>query len=196
MGQQFPAISDKHRAFIEKQKLFFVASAAPQGRVNVSPKGMATFRVLGPNDVAYLDCTGSGSETRAHLFACADRRLTIMFCAFDGPPLILRLYGHGAPLMRGTAEYKTMVEHFEEIPGARQIILLHVELVQTSCGMGVPLFEYKEDRPHLARYWLKQGPEGIKKYWHLKNQKSIDGLPTLFDPETMSLPVGDLPVNN
>src|SRR5262245_27005204 len=93
MGQQFSAITDKHRTFIEQQRMFFVASAAPTGRVNVSPKGMTAVRVLSTNDVAYLDCTGSGSETRAHLLACADRRLTITFCAFEGTPLILRLYG-------------------------------------------------------------------------------------------------------
>jgi len=105
MGQQSSAINEKHRSFIEAQKIFFVASAAPRGRVNVSPKGMATLRVLATNEVAYLDCTGSGSETRAHLLASDDQRLTIMFCAFEGPPLILRLYGQGQSLMRGTPEY-------------------------------------------------------------------------------------------
>jgi pyridoxamine 5'-phosphate oxidase-like protein len=188
MGQQSSAITDKHRAFIESQKLFFVASAAPKGRVNVSPKGMATLRVLGPNDVAYLDCTGSGSETRAHVIASEDKRLTIMFCSFEGSPMILRLYGQGQSLMRGTPEYSVMLQHFEEIPGARQIVRLAVDLVQTSCGMGVPLFDYKEDRRDLVRYWVRQGAENIRKYWHLKNMKSIDGLPTKFEPDTMSLP--------
>lgn len=185
MGHQFTSLSERHRTFIEKQKLFFVASAAPHGRVNVSPKGMATFRVLGANEVAYLDCTGSGSETRAHLLLASDRRLTVMFCAFEGPPLILRLYGQGESLMRGTIEYSGLIEQFEEIPGARQIIRLQVSCVQTSCGMGVPFYEYKEDRPQLLRYWREQG-ENIKQYWYRKNMASIDGLPTLFDPELMS----------
>ncbi len=193
MGQQFPAINDQHRAFIEAQKIFFVASAAPKGRVNVSPKGMGTLRVLGTNEVAYLDCTGSGSETRAHLLACEDKRLTIMFCAFEGSPVILRLYGQGQSLMRGTPEYGAMLPHFEEIPGARQIVRLAVDLVQTSCGMGVPLFDYKEDRQNLVRYWVRQGAENLKKYWGLKNTRSIDGLPTQFEPDTMSAPGRRLP---
>jgi hypothetical protein len=188
MGQQFAAISDDHRAFIGRQRIFFVASAAPKGRVNVSPKGMGTLRVLGPNEVAYLDCTGSGSETRAHLMASNDKRLTIMFCAFEGPPVILRLYGQGQSLMRGTPEYTALLPQFEEIPGARQIVRLQVELVQTSCGMGVPLFDYKEDRQNLVRYWIRQGADNLRKYWGLKNTKSIDGLPTAFEPDTMAAP--------
>jgi hypothetical protein len=188
MGQQSSAISEKHRTFIEAQKIFFVASAAPRGRVNVSPKGMATLRVLATNEVAYLDCTGSGSETRAHLLASDDQRLTIMFCAFEGAPLILRLYGQGQSLMRGTPEYGAMLRHFEEIPGARQIVRLAVDLVQTSCGMGVPLFDYKEDRQNLVRHWIRQGADNIRRYWGLKNMKSIDTLPTKFEPDTMSLP--------
>lgn len=188
MGQQFPAINAEHRAFMERQKIFFVASAAPQGRVNVSPKGMGTLRVLGANEVAYLDSTGSGSETRAHMLAAEDKRLTIMFCAFEGSPMILRLYGQGQSLMRGTPEYGAMLQHFEEVPGARQIVRLAVDLVQTSCGMGVPLFDYKEDRQNLVRYWVRQGAENLKKYWGVKNTKSIDGLPTRFEPDTMSAP--------
>lgn len=188
MGQKFTSITDQHRAFIEKQRIFFVATAPPKGRVNVSLKGMATLSVLGTNNVAYLDCTGSGSETRAHLIASEDQRLTIMFCAFDGAPLILRLYGQGQSLMRGTPEYSHMLQHFEEIPGARQIIHLTVDLVQTSCGMGVPLFDYKEDRQSLVRHWVRQGAENMRKYWTLKNMKSIDGLPTAFEPDTMASP--------
>jgi hypothetical protein len=186
VGQKFTAISDQHRAFIEQQRIFFVATAPPRGRVNVSPKGMATLRVLGSNEVAYLDCTGSGSETRAHLIASEEKRLTIMFCAFEGTPLILRLYGQGQSLMRGSPEYNHMLQHLEEIPGARQVIRLTVDLVQTSCGMGVPLFDHKEDRQSLVRYWVRQGAENIRRYWSLKNMKSIDGLPTGFDPDSMA----------
>ena len=126
MGKQFARIEPEHAAFIERQKIFFVASAPPKGRINVSPKGLSSFRVLGETDVAYLDCTGSGSETRAHLIVSDDKRLTIMFCAFDGAPMILRLYGQGRSLMRGTPEYADLVPRFEEVAGARQIIRLTV----------------------------------------------------------------------
>src|ERR1700742_1802490 len=114
VGRQFARIEPEHAAFIERQKIFFVASAPPKGRVNVSPKGLSSFQVLGDNDVAYLDSTGSGSETRAHLIASHDQRLTIMFCAFEGDPVILRLYGQGRSLMRGTPEYAALVPRFEE----------------------------------------------------------------------------------
>jgi hypothetical protein len=186
MGKQFARIEPEHRAFIERQKIFFVASAPPKGRINVSPKGLSSFRVLGDNDVAYLDCTGSGSETRAHLVASDDKRLTIMFCAFDGAPMILRLYGQGQSLMRGTPDYAALAPGFEDMAGARQIIRLSIDLVQTSCGMGVPLFNYKEERGSLIRYWTRQGLDNLRKYWGLKNMKSIDGLPTGFAPERMA----------
>jgi hypothetical protein len=188
MGKQFAKIESGHKAFIERQKIFFVASAPPKGRINVSPKGLSSFRVLGDNDVAYLDCTGSGSETRAHLMAADDKRLTIMFCAFEGDPVILRLYGQGRSLMRGTPEYAALVPQFEEAPGARQIVRLAVDLVQTSCGMGVPLFDYKQERGSLVRYWTAQGIDNLRKYWGLKNMKSIDGLPTSFAPDSMAPP--------
>lgn len=184
MAQQFPAIEDTHRAFIEKQRIFFVASAAPTGRVNVSPKGMDAFRVLGPNTVAYLDVTGSGAETAAHLLA-SDGRLTVMFCAFEGPPLILRLYGKGASLPVGSAAYADLVGHFKELPGARQIIRLEVDLVQTSCGMAVPLLDYREDRPALNTWASRKTPEEMRKYRRLKNMTSLDGLPTGLDPDAM-----------
>jgi hypothetical protein len=184
MAQQFSSIEDRHREFIAKQHIFFVATAAPEGRVNLSPKGMNSFRVLAPNDVAYLDVTGSGSETAAHLRA--DGRLTIMFCAFEGPPNILRLHGRGESLPRGSAGYAAMLHHFEELPGARQIIRLAVDLVQTSCGMGVPLLDYKGERAALNNWAARLGPEGLRKYWRQKNQRSIDGLPTGLDPDAMS----------
>lgn len=186
MGQQFGKIEPQHKAFIAQQKIFFVASAPPKGRVNLSPKGLSSFRVLGDNDVAYLDCTGSGSETRAHLMASDDRRLTIMFCAFEGDPVILRLYGQARSIMRGTPEYEALLLDFEDMPGARQIIRLTVDLVQTSCGMGVPLFDYRAERGSLVRYWLARGNDQLRKYWGLKNMKSIDGLPTGFAPDDMA----------
>jgi len=188
MGRQFARIEPEHRAFIERQKIFSVESAPPKGRINVSPKGLSSFRVLGESDVAYLDCTGSGSETRAHLTASDDKRLTIMFCAFDGAPMILRLYGQARSLMRGTPEYSDLVPDFEDMAGARQIVRLSVDLVQTSCGMGVPLFDYRQERGSLVRYWTAQGVNNLRKYWGLKNMKSIDGLPTGFAPDSMAPP--------
>ena len=188
MGKQFASMQPEHRAMIERQKIFFVASAPATGRVNVSPKGLSSLRVLGDNDVAYLDCTGSGSETRAHLMASDDKRLTIMFCAFDGDPVILRLDGQRRSIPRGTTEYDAMLPDFEEMPGARQIVRLSVDLVQTSCGMGVPLYDYSEERAILTRYWGAQGLENLRKYWRLKNMKCIDGLPTEFDPDHMIVP--------
>ena len=188
MSQKFTRIEPPHKAFIARQKIFFVASAAPTGRVNLSPKGMASFAVLGDDDVAYLDCTGSGNETRAHLLACEDHRLTFMFCDFEGDPLILRLYGRGRSYLRGSAEYAGLISHFQEMPGARQIIRLAVDLVQTSCGMAVPLYDYKGERKNLVRHWTRLGVEGLRKYWGKKNIASLDGLPTAISPETMLPP--------
>ncbi|MDE3177435.1 MAG: pyridoxamine 5'-phosphate oxidase family protein [Pseudomonadota bacterium] len=192
MSHKFPALEPQHQTFIAAQKIFFVASAAPQGRVNVSPKGMASFAVLGPNAVAYLDCTGSGNETRAHLLA--NPRLTIMFCAFDGDPVVLRLYGQGRSHLRGGADYAALLPHFEEMPGARQIVTLDVDLVQTSCGMAVPLYDFRDERQNLVRYWTRQGLDGLRKYWGKKNMASIDGLPTQLAPEAMAPPIPASPI--
>lgn len=178
MAKQFPRIEDERRAFIEKQKIFFVGSAAPAGRVNVSPKGMDALRVLGPDRVAYLDLTGSGNETSAHVGACADHRLTIMFCAFEGLPMIMRLYGRGTIHRLGTPGYDALLPHFTEIVGARQIVQLDVEMLQTSCGYAVPFFDYREDRPNLVRWAENKGGEGLEEYRRDKNMVSIDGFPT------------------
>ena len=191
MAQKFTALSPEHKAFIARQNIFFVASAAPGARVNLSPKGMASFVTLGDNQVAYLDCTGSGSETSAHLAADPDRRLTIMFCAFEGDPVILRLYGRGGSHLRNTPGYDALLPHFEEMPGARQIVTLDVELVTTACGMAVPLYDYKAERKNLVRYWTKQGVAGLRKYWAKKNAVSLDGLPTGLTPETMLPPAAE-----
>lgn len=189
MAQQFTEISENLRAFIERQKIFFVATAAPAGRVNLSPKGMESLRVLTPSRVAYLDSTGSGNETRAHLLASPDHRLTLMFCAFDGDPSILRLYGRGQSYLRGSADYGKRIAHFVEMPGARQIIELEVDLVQTSCGMAVPQFAFVGERDTLNAYWRRHGATNLRKYWEKKNQRSLDGLPTHLDPNRM-LPDG------
>jgi len=187
MARQFTRIEPEHQEFIRRQRIFFTASAAPGARVNLSPRETGALRVLGPNAVCYLDRTGSGAETAAHLRA--DGRLTIMLCAFAGPPLILRLYGHGRTLPRGGAEYAALLEAAfggEEPPGARQIVLLEVDLVQTSCGYGVPLFDHVGDRPNLDRWALAKGEAGLAAYRREKNARSIDGLPTgLADDETL-----------
>src|ERR1700733_11326756 len=184
MAKQFQSIETNHHDFIQQQRIFFVASAAAEGRVNVSPKDRASLRILSENSVAYLDQTGSGNETAAHLRA--NGRLTLMFCAFAGPPLILRLYGQGHTLLRGRPAYcELLASSFsnQEPPGARQIVVLDVELVQTSCGYGVPLFEYTAERPTLQRWAEAKGEEGLKEYRQSKNAFSIDGLPTgLIDP--------------
>jgi Pyridoxamine 5'-phosphate oxidase len=184
MAQQFTTMDAKHRSFIERQHIFFVASATADSRVNLSPKDAASLRILNPNRVAYLDQTGSGNETAAHVRAHG--RLTMMFCAFAGAPLILRLYGRGTILPRGSAGYAEMLaDEFGGIepPGARQMIVLDVDLVQTSCGYGVPLFDFGDGRTTLLRWAEAKGEEGLAAYWRLNNRKSIDGLPTgILDP--------------
>jgi hypothetical protein len=181
MATQYPDIDDKHRAFIERQHVFFVASATEGSRVNVSPKGLDALRVLGPNAVVYLDLTGSGNETAAHLLA--DGRMTIMFCAFDGPPIILRLYGRGRVVARGSAEYaRLLTDHFGgvETVGARQMVVQDIDLVQKSCGYGVPNYEYLGERPSLPNWSEQKGEAGLAVYRQEKNVRSIDGLPTGF----------------
>lgn len=185
MAKQFPHLEPEHREFIQRQRLFFTASAAATGRVNVSPKGLDALRVLGEREAVYLDRTGSGNETAAHLHA--DGRLTLMFCAFEGLPRILRLYGQGRILRRGGPEYtRLLADAFsnEEPPGARQMVWLDIDLVQTSCGYGVPLFEYEGERPTLTKWAEAKGAEGLDTYRRQKNARSIDGLPTgLFEDD-------------
>ncbi len=179
MAKQFTCIEPHHREFISQQRIFFTASAAAQGRVNVSPKDGAALRILSPNSVAYLDQTGSGNETAAHLRASG--RMTIMFCALAGAPLILRLYGQGRVLSRGGSAYSSLLASaFEndERPGSRQIVVLAVDLVQTSCGYGVPLFEYVDERRTLTRWAEAKGESGMEEYRRSKNAFSIDGYPT------------------
>jgi hypothetical protein len=179
MATFYDRIELAHTTFIEQQKIFFTASAAASGRINISPRGADAFRVLDPNAVAYLDETGSGNETAAHLRLSG--RLTIMFCGFETVPMILRLYGKGSALARGTPQYQALLTRAydgKEPPGARQIIRLSVDLVQTSCGYGVPLFDYKADRPTLRRWAENKGEDGVTAYRRLKNVRSIDGFET------------------
>jgi hypothetical protein len=174
-----------HVEFIRRQQIFFTASAAAEGRVNISPKDGSSLRILNPNRVAYLDRTGSGNETAAHLLV--DGRLTIMFCAFKEPPLILRLYGQGQTLHRGSAEYSNILDSAfdrREVTGSRHIVVLEVDMVQTSCGLGVPLFEFVSERDGLDRWARNKGEDGLRQYRIEKNARSIDGFSTGL-PEAM-----------
>src|SRR6516225_5489222 len=175
MAKVLPSIDASCRDFIGRQRIFFAASAAPNARVNVSPRGSDAFAIIDERTVAYLDRTGSGAETAAHLKA--DGRLTIMFCAFDGPPNILRLYGRGESLRRGSLAYRDLLESAfggAEPLGARQIVRLHVDRVQTSCGYGTPLFEYRGERPSLDNWSRAKGEEGLEAFRREKNVVSID----------------------
>lgn len=163
-----------HAAFIGKQPVFFIATAADGARINLSPKGMDSFRVLGPNHVGYLDVGGSGNETQAHL--AADGRATMMFCAFDQPPLILRIYGHGTAVLPQDAEWAALAPHFTLLPGTRQIFSFTVDSVQTSCGWGVPFMQFDRPRETLSKYHSAQDPaERMAKI--ATRTSSIDGLP-------------------
>jgi len=184
MAKVLPGIDAACREFIGRQRVFFAATAAPGARVNLSPRGTDSFAVLDEKTVAWLDRTGSGAETAAHLRA--DGRVTVMFCAFDGPPNVLRLYGRGESLRpRSEAYREALASAFGGLEplGARQIVLLHVDRVQTSCGYGVPLFDYRGERPSMDNWARSKGEEGLETYRREKNMVSIDGLPTgLFDP--------------
>ncbi len=176
MARFYPALEARHRDFIAAQKLFFTASGTADSRLNLSPKGMDSLRVLSDSRVAYLDLTGSGNETAAHLKH--DGRLTVMWCSFDGDPLILRLYGRGRTVRRQDAEWAGLRRYFPTLPGERQIIVLDIEAVQTSCGYAVPRYLYTGERDTLARWVEKKGAQGLLDYWREKNQVSIDGLTT------------------
>jgi Pyridoxamine 5'-phosphate oxidase len=178
MARAYDAISDELAAFIAAQPVFFVATAPVDGgHVNLSPKGLDTFAVLDANTVAYLDLTGSGVETIAHVRE--NGRITIMFCAFDGKPNIVRLYGRGDVLPVGEREADALLPWFGSYPGVRSVIRVHLERVSTSCGYGVPLFRYEGERDQLIKFAERRGPEGLVEYREEKNAASIDGLPGL-----------------
>ena len=175
MADFFDALNDDHIAFIARQPMFFVATAAADGRINLSPKGYDSFRVLGPDHVAYLDLGGSGNETHAHLVA--DGRITIMFNNFANPALIMRLYGTGRPVLPQDAGWDDLAAHFDILPGTRQIFDIRVDNVQNSCGWGVPRMEMQAERETLVKYHRQADPEA----WMEKTAgrvQSIDGLPT------------------
>jgi hypothetical protein len=171
------SINEKVQAFIAEQHMFFVATAPNAGgHINLSPKAYNSFRVLTPHRVAYLDLTGSGNETSAHLHE--NGRITFMFCAFRGAPNILRLYGQGRVVLPDTPEWDDLIGNFEMIPGARQIIVAEIDRVQDSCGYAIPYFDYAGERETLRTWAEKKGDDGIEQYHAQKNVQSIDGLPT------------------
>lgn len=178
MAKLYDTITDELSAFIHDQPLFFVASAPldRHGHVNLSPKGLDCFHILSPLQVAYLDLTGSGNETSAHLLE--NGRITFMFCAFAGPPRILRLYGQGKVVLPDTDDWNMLLPRFSHYPGMRQIIVADITRVQTSCGFGVPLMDYVGQRDTALRWAEAKGAAGIAVYQRDKNMTSIDALPT------------------
>ena len=176
MGKRSGKISERQIGFIREQKLFFVATAPPDGRVNCSPKGMDTLKVLSPNEVLWVNLTGSGNETAAHLLEAS--RMTLLFCAFEGPPLILRLYGSARSYQEGDAFWDAHIHEFSDFKGSRQLIHLQVDLVQASCGFGVPLMDFIGERDMLEPWARELGPEGLAAYRMKKNRLSLDGRDT------------------
>ena len=180
MSKEHPEISGPLREWIARQALFFVGTAplAADGHVNVSPKGLAgSFAVLGPHEVAYLDLTGSGAETIAHLRD--DGRICLMFCAFEGPPNIVRLHGRGQVLLPGSTRFGDLAGRFADHPGRRAIIRVDVDRVSDSCGYAVPRMTLEADREQLVKWARKRGDEGLEEYRRARNARSIDGLPAL-----------------
>ena len=178
MAKLFDLITEELQKFIINQKIFFVGTAplSSVGHVNLSPKGLESFRILSPHRVGYLDVTGSGNETSAHLQE--NGRITLMFCAFQEPACILRLYGQGQTILPGSPEWNSLYPLFPPLAGTRQIIIADIERVQTSCGFGVPLYEYQGQRDTLVNWASKKGEEGVKEYQQKNNLVSIDGLST------------------
>ena len=176
MGQLYQEISPKLQAFIAEQKIFFVATAGAEGRVSLSPKGMDSLRVTDANRVIWLNVTGSGNETAAHVQE--NGRMTLMFCSFEGSPMILRLYGQAKVLPPHDEEWSALYSQLPQNLGARQIFDLSVDLVQSSCGMAVPFFDYVQERDQLNKWAEKKGKQGIRDYWQEKNQVTLDGKPT------------------
>ncbi|TCZ80060.1 pyridoxamine 5'-phosphate oxidase family protein [Paenibacillus albiflavus] len=178
MGKLFTAIEPDHEEFINMQKMFFVGSAPldAEGHVNLSPKGYDVFRIISPTEVAYLDLTGSGNETSAHLDE--NGRITIMFIALEGQPMVLRLYGKGQVILPGTTRWEELIGKFDPIPGARQIIYAELHAVKTSCGFSVPFFQYEGERDTLKKWAVVKGEQGLVNYHREKNSTSMDGIVT------------------
>lgn len=178
MAKFYDAMTDAIMKFIARQHMFFVASAplSADGHVNLSPKGLDSFRVIGPNKVAYMDLISSGNETSAHMYE--NGRITIMFCSFEGPAMTVRLFGKGYTVLPGTPEWDELAPLFNILPSTRQIIVADIHKAQTSCGFGVPLYEYAGERDAHFKWVESQGPDGLIKYRNSHNFVSQDGLPT------------------
>jgi hypothetical protein len=187
MGKFNNHITEEYKTFIEKQHIFFVATAPlmSEGHINLSPKGLDTFRVLSPTRVAYMDFVGSGNETSAHILE--NGRVTFMFCAFEGKPNILRLYGIGNTVLPIDQEWNELASNFTILPNTRQIIVADIHRTQTSCGFGVPLYEYKKEREIMFEWAEKKGAEGIEQYKKEKNVSSIDGMPTALAKQHINI---------
>ena len=176
MAKQFDHITEDQRAFVEAQHIFFTGTAAPDGRVNVSPKGQDSLRILGPNRVVWMNLTGSGNETAGHLLE--HPRMTLMWCSFEKRPLIYRMYGTARTIHRGDPDWAEMSELFPTQMGARQVYDMSVEMTQTSCGYAVPFMEFVSDRDTLHRWTLDKGEDKLRDYWAEKNTVTLDGKPT------------------
>lgn len=176
MADFFDALLDEHQRFIERQHVFFVATAGPDGRVNLSPKGGPSVAPLAADRLLWLNLTGSGNETAAHVLE--RNRITLMWCAFEGPPLILRVYGTARAIHPDEPDWEACVERIPASIGARQYFEIAVESVQTSCGYQVPLMDFREDRKALTKWAEKKGEDGLRAHWTKRNAVSIDGLPT------------------
>jgi Pyridoxamine 5'-phosphate oxidase len=186
MGKVYEVIDEKLAEWIQEQRMFFVATApqGDEGLINCSPKGLDTFRILDDQTVAYLDLTGSGVETIAHLKE--NGRIVIMFCAFEGAPNIVRLYGKGSVLEMDHPDFAELLPLFPELPGVRSIIRVAVNRVSDSCGFAVPRYRYQADRDALIKYAENKGPAGMATYRAQKNRRSLDGLPGLTLAEEAS----------
>lgn len=176
MGKQFDTIEAAHARFIEDQQMFFCASAAPDGRVNVSPKGMDSLRVMGANRIVWVNLTGSGNETAGHLREHA--RMTLMWCSFTTRPMILRTFGHARTIQPGERDWDALAGHFPAHRSARQLFDLSVDLVQTSCGYGVPFMDYVDERETLQKWVDGKSDAEIRTYWIERNATTLDGKPT------------------
>ncbi|HIP29235.1 MAG TPA: pyridoxamine 5'-phosphate oxidase family protein [Sulfurospirillum arcachonense] len=176
MAVKFKSINKAHKEFIEKQKMFVIGSAGAEGFINISPKGMDSFKIVDENTVVWMNHTGSGNETSAHVQE--NGRMTIMFNSFDKAPMILKLYGSATVVHDADEHWEEMSTYFPEYVGARQFFEMKVELVLTSCGFGVPQYKYIGERNTLKKWAEKKGRKGMKSYWSEKNVETLDGMPT------------------
>ncbi len=187
MSEKFEALTDKHIDFIKKQHMFFIGTAGKEGRVNVSPKGMDSFRVIDATKVVWLNLTGSGNDSAAHVLESG--RMTVMFCSYDKQPLIMRLYGTAKVIHPRNSNWDDLALLFPKHAGARQFFEIDIDLVQTSCGFAVPFYDLVGERPTLKKWTETKGSEGIEGYWREKNTKSIDGADTgIFEDVLCPMP--------